>query len=389
MAKPISHLLSTCDFGPEEEKAVIDVVKSKWLSVGERTAEFERSFAEMAGAHYAVATSSCTAALHLALLALRVGPGDEVLVPSYTFVATANPILYVGATPVFVDICGQDDLNLDPSDLSEKIGPRAKAIIVVHIGGFLADMNQIMAIAERHGLSVVEDASHAVGAQYVTEGPYQGRSAGSIGSIGCFSFFANKNLVTGEGGMAITNDPDLAHRIRLGRSHGMTKTSWDKAGGRAVDYDIEDVGYNYRPTELTAALGLVQLRKLTAANLKRQELATRYREALAAETKVTVPFRERLAGSSHHIFPVLIDNPDSRNLVRKRLKDRGIQTSVHYPPVHHFTHFRRQCPQTRLPRTDDAASREITLPLHPLMTGQDVDFIAREFAAALKNEIET
>ncbi|MEA3502594.1 MAG: DegT/DnrJ/EryC1/StrS family aminotransferase, partial [Actinomycetota bacterium] len=278
--RPPRFLLSDADLGEEEALAVADVVRSKWLSVGRRTAAFESAFADYVDSPNAVATSSATASLHLALLALGLGPGDEVLVPSYTFVASANAVVYVGATPVFVDITGSTDLNMDPNDVEAKITPRTKAIMVVHIAGYLADMNVIMGIAERHGLFVVEDAAHAVGARYLAPGDYEDRAAGTIGGIGCFSFFANKNLVTGEGGMVTTGDGDLARRVRLGRSHGMTKSSWDKAEGRATDYDIEEIGYNYRPTEITAALGLIQLTKLDAAISQRRILTERYRTRL-------------------------------------------------------------------------------------------------------------
>lgn len=365
-----AYQLSDVDLGEEEALAVADVVRSKWLSAGPRTAEFEAAFAAEMGAPHAVALSSCTAALHLALAALDVEPGDEVLLPSYTFVATANAVLYQGAVPVFVDIKGPHDLNLDPDDLAAKITPRSKAVIAVHLAGYPADMDAIMALAERHGLSVVEDACHAIGADY------QGRKAGSIGHVGCFSFFANKNLVTGEGGMAITSDEDLARRIRLGRSHGMTKSSWDKASGRASDYDVVQLGYNYRPTELTAALGLIQLRKLAGANEQRRAMVAAYREALAGAEGITLPFSHRIDGS-HHIFPVLLEDPGERASFRESLKASGVQTSVHYPPVHRFSQYwERFGRQAAVPKTDDVAAREVTLPLHPLLEGSDVRAIA-------------
>jgi dTDP-4-amino-4,6-dideoxygalactose transaminase len=361
-----NYQLSDVDLGEEEALAVAEVVRSKWLSAGPRTAEFEQAFAEELNTPHAVALSSCTAGLHLALAALDIGPGDEVLLPSYTFVATANSVLYQGATPVFVDICGPDDLNLDPVDLEAKITPRSKAIIVVHLAGFPADMDAVMSIARRHGLAVVEDACHAIGADW------RGAKAGTIGDIGCFSFFANKNLVTGEGGMAVTADERLAQRLRLGRSHGMTKSSWDKASGRASDYDVVQLGYNYRPTELTAALGLIQLRKLAAANEQRRAMAIAYREALAGVDGLSIPFADRIDGS-HHIFPILLNDPAERVVFREALKQAGVQTSVHYPPLHRFSQYwERYGRQSHVPRTEDAAAREVTLPLHPLLEHEDV-----------------
>ncbi|MEQ8787163.1 MAG: DegT/DnrJ/EryC1/StrS family aminotransferase [Pirellulaceae bacterium] len=379
------YLLSDVDLGEEEALAVAEVVRGKWLSVGPRTAEFETAFAAMTGSQYAVAVSNCTAALHLALEALDIGPGDEVLVPSYTFVASANAVLYQGARPVFVDILGEHDLNLDPADLARKITPRSKAIIVVHLAGFPADMDAILQIAERHNLPVVEDACHAIGASYDggAESSLTGRQAGAIGRVGCFSFFANKNLVTGEGGMVVTDDEPIARRVRLGRSHGMTKTSWDKADGRATDYDVVQLGHNYRGTELTAAMGLIQLRKLAAANARRREAVKVYRQRLAAMPEITIPFSDRLDDSAHHIFPVVLPDAEMRAPLREALRERGVQTSVHYPPVHQFSHYRALLGDVSLPVTEDIAAREMTLPLHPLLSEPDVHAICDLLVAAM------
>jgi dTDP-4-amino-4,6-dideoxygalactose transaminase len=271
---------------------------------------------------------------------------------------------------------------MDPSDLATKISSRTRAIVVVHLAGYLADMNAIMDLADRHDLSVIEDAAHAVGAVYLEPGPHQGRAAGTIGTLGCFSFFANKNLVTGEGGMVTTDHGDLALRVRLGRSHGMTKTSWDKAAGRAVDYDIVEIGYNYRPTELTAAMGSIQLRKLPAAQERRRDLTERYRELLSARPGITIPFADHTAGSSYHIVPIVLPSAEMRPAFRASLDLEGIQTSVHYPPVHRFTHYAESAPDTELPHTDDVAEREVTVPLHPLLEVAHIDEIAAAIIAA-------
>ena len=384
-----SYLLSDVDMGEAEAEAVAEVVRSKWLSAGPRTAAFEEAFAREMGVGYAVGLSSCTAALHLALDALGVGPGDEVLLPSYTFVATANAVLYQRATPVFVDIVGPNDLNLDPADLAAKVTPRTRAIVAVHIAGFPADMDAVMAVAERHGLSVVEDACHAIGSDYqgaAADSPLRGRKAGAIGRIGCFSFFANKNLVTGEGGMAVTDDAELARKLRQGRSHGMTKSSWDKASGRASDYDVVQLGFNYRPTELTAALGLVQLKKLAAANERRRELALAYRRELEGAPGLSLPFADRTDGS-HHILPILLDEAAERPGFRQALQAAGVQTSVHYPPVHRFSQYWEAYGRhAELPRTENAAAREVTLPLHPLLGEDDVASICAAVRGALATE---
>lgn len=386
---PTKYLVSDCDLGEEEALAVADVVRSKWLSVGPRTAEFEQAFSlhlqgNLAESPHAVAVANCTAALHLALLAVGVEPGDEVLVPSYTFVASANAILYCGATPVFVDINGPGDLNVDLDDLEAKITPKTKAVVAVHMCGFPVDMDRLMALSETHGFKVIEDACHGIGATYHgdptpgSESKFRGQKIGTIGHAGCFSFFANKNLVTGEGGMVVSRDESIAKHVRLARSHGMTKTSWDKASGRAHGYDVVQLGFNYRSTELTAALGLIQLRKLDANNNRRRALVARYRDkfaAVASSLPLTVPFADRLEDSAHHVFAVVLDDPDRVTPLREALTARHVQTTHHYPPVHTFSHYQRLVGEIDLPRTAEVSAREVTLPLHPLLEASDVDEI--------------
>lgn len=387
------YLVSDCDLGEEEAQAVAEVVRSKWLSVGPRTADFEAAFASTMQGNlpeppHAVAVANCTAALHLALLAVGVEAGDEVLVPSYTFVASANAILYCGAKPVFVEINGPDDLNLDVADLERKITPKTKAVVAVHMAGFPVDMDRLMPLAERYGLKVVEDACHGIGATYLgaEDSPYRGRKIGTIGDAGCFSFFANKNLVTGEGGMVVTRDEERAKFVRLGRSHGMTKTSWDKASGRAHGYDVVQLGFNYRGTELTAALGLIQLRKLEANNAVRRARVARYRQRFAEldpALPLTVPFADRLDDSAHHVFPVVLDDADAVAPLREALIELGVQTTHHYPPLHTFSHYQKVVGEVSLPVTEDVSAREVTLPLHPLLSDADIDVIVERLVEAL------
>jgi len=382
MTRP-RYLLSDTNFDQAEEQAVLDVIRSGWLSLGPRTSEFEQRFTEFVGADHAIAVSSGTTALHLAIESLGIGPGDEVLLPSYTFVATANAVRHAGAVPVFVDITSDIDLNLDPDKLEAAIGPKTRAVMVVHLAGYIAEMNRIGEIARQHDLFVIEDACHAIGATYDGDGELAGRSAGMLGDAGCFSFFANKNLVTGEGGMVVTNDQQVAKRARLGRSHGMTKSSWDKAKGRATGYDVVQAGYNYRPTELTSALGMVQLAKLPGNIQRRGELVQIYRQRLS-RLPVVVPFADRGDHGAHHIVPVLADRADQREPLRDALLELGVQTSVHYPPVHHFTHFQDcRCRPGELSQTEDAAAREFTLPLHTGLTDQDVKAICQLLEQAI------
>lgn len=364
--------LSAPSFDEAEAQAVADVVRSGWLTMGPRTAQFEGEFAAFVGSGNAVMASSCTAALHLAFAALDLGPGDEVVVPSLTFVATANAVAYTGATPVFADIVSDRTPLIDPEAVRALIGPRTRAVCAVHYAGYVAEMAALRALCDRHGLALVEDAAHSPGARS-PQGP-----AGSLGDISCFSFFSNKNLVTGEGGMATSDDERLVARMRLLRAHGMTATSWDRERGHASGYDVIERGYNYRPSELEAALGLVQLGKLPGMLARRRELVGRYRRGLAATPEAgTIPFSEESdALSSCHILPLVTPSPDAREDVRAAAAAADIQTSVHYQPVHGFRVFQ---PQPELPITEDYAQREVTLPLYPGMDDADVDRVLEMF----------
>jgi dTDP-4-amino-4,6-dideoxygalactose transaminase len=366
--------LSDIDSGTEEEREVLRVLRSKWLSTGPVTEKFERAFSEYLGGGYAISVSNGTAALHLALASLGIRDKDEVILPSLTFVATANSILYVGAKPVFADVAGFDDLTISPQEIEEKITPRTKAIMVMHYGGYSCDMQSILRIAKRHGLYVVEDAAHAPGAEY------QGKKCGVLGDIGCFSFFSNKNLVTGEGGMVVTRHKEWAEKIRRLRSHGMGALSWDKYRGRLSSYDIRGLGYNYRTTEIQSALGLVQLKKLGRNNRKRKKLVQIYRSELQETKQISIPFSGFQGMPSYHLFPILVAPFVDRNRVMEKLKHFGIQSSIHYPPVHLFSLYRSQFGYKKgdLPITEEASRREITLPLHPLLGTKDVGRIAQK-----------
>jgi dTDP-4-amino-4,6-dideoxygalactose transaminase len=362
-------------------RAAADTVKSGWWSMGPRVAEFEEEFAALCGSSHALAVANGTAALHLALLAVGCGPGDEVLVPSLNFVAAANTIVHTGATPVFVDIGSDDDLNMDPVDVEAAITPATKAIVVLHYGGYSADMDALTRVAREHELVVVEDAAHAPG------GSYDGKMCGTFGAVGCFSFFSNKNLPVGEGGMIVTDDDDLRERLRLLRSHGMTTLTWDRHRGHAHSYDVVTHGFNYRLDEIRAALGLVQLARLPEENRRRAELSGRYRDTLHGTAGITIPFRDPEARkrSSHHLAVALLPAGTDRVAVRTALQEKRIQTSVHYPPIHRFSAYEELGGRRSLPRTDAVAERVVTLPLYAGLTDEQVDTVVRELVAAVSN----
>ncbi len=372
--------LADIDFGAEEEEAVRDVIRSRWLSMGEVTQGFERDFASFIGAKHALAVTNATAALHLACLAAGVGAGDEVIVPSLTFVATANAVRYTGATPVFADVESLDWLNISPVSIESRITERTRAILLVHYAGFACDMPAIMDIARRHNLTVLEDSAHAIGSTL------EGRALGTWGAVGCFSFFSNKNMTTGEGGMLTTDNDALAERLKILRSHGMTSLTWDRHKGHAYTYDVVDLGYNYRIDELRAALGRAQLKKLPANNARRAKLTALYRELLAElAPEVHMPFAETSGESCHHILPALLPAGADRIRFMEALKARGVQTSIHYPPVHgfkiHHEDWKRR--GQSLPITEQAAAREITLPLFPTMREEQVEIVAQAVREAL------
>lgn len=370
--------LSDVEIDDEMEAALVEAFRSGWWSMGPRVAAFEEAFASFVGATSAIAVANGTAALHLALLASGCGPGDEVVLPSLNFVAAANTIRHTGATPVFVDIESESDLNLSIGDLEAAITSRTRAIVALHYGGAPARMDAILELARTHGLVVVEDAAHAPGAEW------QGRRCGSIGKVGCFSFFSNKNLPMGEGGMIVTSDEEIARRIRLLRSHGMTTLTWDRHRGHAHSYDVVDEGFNVRMDELRAAIGLVQLGRLSERNARRGEIVERYRDAFAGSDAVSLPAPTRAGDrSAHHLAVVVLREGIPRDDVRTALASRGIQTSMHYPPIHQFSHYRAAGAVRPLPVTESVAGRLITLPLYPTMTDDQIIAVVDALQEAL------
>ena len=361
-------------------ESVLEVVRSGWWSMGPRVEEFEREFAAFCGARHGIAVANGTAALHLALLAVGCGTGDEVVVPSLNFVAAANTIKHTGAEPVFCDIVGPHELNLDPADVEAAVTPRTKALVVLHYAGYPCDMEAIDEIAERHDLVVVEDAAHAPGASL------NGRMCGTLGRVGCFSFFANKNLPVGEGGLMVTDDDELAARLRLLRSHGMTTLTWDRHRGHASTYDVVLPGFNYRLDEVRAALGLVQLGRLPAENQARRRLVDRYRAFLEPQGVELLP-RAPAEGTeaAYHLAVALLPAGVEQHTVREALQAKRIQTSFHYPPIHTFSAYRDHS-RRALPRTEEAAKRLVTLPLYGHMGDEAVERVAAAVIEAVRSE---
>ena len=357
------------NYGQEEEEAMLRVLRSKWLTMGPETEALEIEFAEFCGVKHAIALSNCTTALHLANLAVGVKNDDEVICPSLSFVATSNSILYAGGKPVFADIKSLNDWTISPRDIERKISDRTKAIIVMHYGGFACDMDEIMRIAARHSLFVIEDAAHAPGATY------KDKRLGALGDISCFSFFSNKNISTGEGGMICTDSDEYAKKIRLMRSHGMTSATLDRHHGHAFSYDVVCLGYNYRIDEIHAALARVQLKKLYDGNNLRLKAAGIYKKGLSKIDQITIPFAGKADQTNYHIFPILLDKSVNRNDLMTYLRQNGIQTSIHYPPIHQFSFFKNFNFKHELPLTEYVGEHELTLPMYPGITGCQQDSV--------------
>lgn len=365
------------NYDEQEEKAVIETLRSRWISMGPKVAEFENKFKATLGSPYAIALSSCTASLHLALKALGIKEGDEVICPSLTFVATVNAIRYQGAKPIFCDIKSYDDLTIDPIQIERLITHKTRAIIVMHYAGYPCDMTDIISLAKDKNLFVIEDACHGLLSEY------KGNKLGTIGDVGCFSFFANKNLSTAEGGMVVTGSNELYEKIKMLRSHGMTSLSYDRAKGHTTEYDVIELGYNYRMDDIRASLGLVQLSKLRDDILKRQQVRKMYIERLEGVDSLIIPFSSRTEFSANYIFVIVLKNSTctQRERVRNYLAEKGIQTSIHYPAVHKFLIYRND--STYLPLTEYVSDNVITLPMYSRLKPEDIDYICENIKKAI------
>jgi dTDP-4-amino-4,6-dideoxygalactose transaminase len=368
------------NFDDREAQAAADVIESGWLSMGGETTSFEDGFGNFLGKDvYCKAVSNGTAALHMALLALDIKEGDEVIIPSLTFVADINVVKLVGASPVLADASNLDDWNMSLETIKEKVTNKTKAIIIVHYAGYpCKDILEISKFCNNEGIALIEDVAHAPGASV------DGKKCGTFGAIGCFSFFSNKNLSIGEGGMVSTMCPGLHKKLGYLRSHGMTSLTLDRHKGRSITYDVAQSGLNYRMDEMRSAIGSVQLKKLPDGNLRRGELTQRYRSNLSA-TSVMIPFKEQPSNieSVYHILPILLPEGADRVFIIGSLKEKGIQSSIHYPPFWDFSAFKGQFEQDGSPITAEICSRQLTLPLFPTMTNQEVDQVTSALIGAI------
>ena len=357
--------------GVEEEQAVIAVLRSGWLGTGPRTEAFEQRFAAYVGTTHAVGVASCTAGLCLALRALRIGPGDEVITSPMTFPATVNAILHVGARPVFADIL-PDLLTLDPSAVRAAVTPKTRAVIAVHLAGWPCCMDELRAVTAAHGLALVEDAAHAIGARY------KGRSAGALGDAAAFSFYPTKNMTTGEGGMVTTNrDGDVA-QMRRERLHGIDLDATHRTGTEYTHWEAVSIGWKFNMTDIAAAIGLAQFEKLPGFLDRRRELDARYRTRLGALDGVRPQLGPDGAETAGHLFPVLLDRAAlriDRDAVLQALLAENIGVGVHFRalPLHRFFREVVGTPPEAVPVAADASERVLSLPLYPGMTDADHD----------------
>jgi dTDP-4-amino-4,6-dideoxygalactose transaminase len=358
-------------------QAVGDAMRSGWLTSAGRAEEFEKAFAMEVGAAHAVAVSSCTAALHLALVGVGVGPGDEVITSPITFVSAVNVIEHMGAVPVFADVLA-DDLTIDPEAVRSRIGPRTRAIVATHFAGFPAHMDGIEGAARARGIPVITDAAHAI------ETVYHGRRSGQLGRAACYSFYATKNITTGEGGMLATDDAALAARARTLRLHGMSKDAWGRYGPAGYrHWDVEEPGWKYNMSDIQAALGLAQLADMGAWLDKRAALEGAYSESLAGGAVGLLRSVDDDIRRAHHLFVVRVPR---RDRIMEDVQRRGVGVGVHFRAVHRLAHYQRKyrLPQGSLPVSERASDEVLSLPLYPSMEMADVPRVVAVLGRAVR-----
>jgi len=366
------------NYDEREYQAVREVLGSGWLTISQKTYDFEAAFSKLLGYDaQCLAVSNCTAALHMALLVLGIGQGDEVITPALTFIADQNVTRMAGAENVLADITSMEDWSMDCDDIEARITPKTKAVLIVHYAGYACDMERIAALCKKRSLPLIEDCAHTPGADY------RGRPLGTFGDIAAFSFFGNKNIAVGEGGMVVTRNPELFAKLKNLRSHGMTVQSFDRFKGRASSYDVESPGLNYRIHEIASALGLVQLQKLEEANNRRKEITEHYFRRLDDIPSIAIPYRHFSRGKpNYHIMPILLSDSLDRSAVIESMKQDGVQTSIHYPAIQRFTAYRDRVNQT--PKAEYVCAHELTLPLYPSMTREETDIVCDALIKSIK-----
>jgi len=369
--------LCKLNYDEREQQAVKEVLDTAWLTMGQKTIDFEVAFSDHLGKDAkCLAVSNGTAALHMALLACDIKSGDEVITPALTFIADQNVTHLVGAKNVLADITSFEDWSIDPDEIEAQISTKTKAIIIVHYAGYACNMERIVDICRKRKLYLIEDCAHSPGSDY------KGRPLGTFGDISAFSFFSNKNIAVGEGGMVVTCDDKLYKKLKGLRSHGMTIPSFDRHKGRAVSYDVEFPGLNYRIDEIRSALGLVQLKKLEEANKQRRKLTEHYFNRLDCIPSITIPYRRFLCGKPNcHIMPILLSDAIDRITVIESMKQDGIQTSIHYPSIQMFSAYKNILNAT--PKAEYVSAHELTLPLYSTMAHEEVDIVCNSLIKGL------
>lgn len=362
----------------EEEKAVVRTLRSGWITTGPSTAAFEKAFAEYTGAGYALGVNSCTAALHLALVAAGIKKGDEVITSPITFPATANVVIHQNATPVFSDVL-PDSLNIDPAKIEEKITPRTKAIIPVHFAGNPCEMDEIMKIARRHNLTVIEDAAHAIGTVY------KNKKVGAISDMTCFSFYATKNITTGEGGMLTTGNKNLADKIAVLRLHGISRDAWNRYGpGGYHHWESFYAGYKYNMFDIQAAIGLVQMKRISAFWRRRKQIVNIYNEAFSGMPGLQ-PLKYCEGGNSksaYHLYVILLKLEKlkaSRDAIMNEIQNNGVGIGIHFRALHLQKYYRERYGFRKgiLPEAEKASDSVLSLPLYPGLADSDVKTVIR------------
>ena len=373
--------LAKATIDPEELKAVEEVLRSGWLTTGAKVQEFEQNMQQYLGVKKAIGLTSCTAGLHIALAALGIGPGDEVIVPAYTFVATSHVVEWLGAKPILVDV-EKDTFNIDPISIERAITPKTKAIIPVHYAGHACDLGAIMQIARKHNLSVIEDAAHAIGTEY------GGKKIGNHGDAAVFSFYVTKTITTAEGGMIVTNDEEFSKKLKSYAYFGMDKDAFNRYSEKGSwFYQIVDPGFKYNMNNIQGALGVEQLKKLELFIAKRRELAQYYTLLLKEIPGLITPTEKSYTRHAYHLYPLLLDTDKiTRDQFIAKLKEYNIGTSVHFIPLHLHPYYQQKYNFSKgdFPTAEWLFEREVSLPMYPGMTLQDVEYVVDAIKEILK-----